>query len=474
MILFTALFASVMSCSGQQLQKRTLPPFSKIQASGIVKVIYTDSDSIEVRVEARPGDMDQVETKVENGTLVIYSKGKVNGDVNIYVSNNHLNGVELSGVAEFRSTNTLKPDSIKFNASGASQLNAKIQSFRISCVQSGASNLELSGTANELDADLTGAGNLKSYNLMVQTASVTTTGAATAKVNISGTINANASGASSVKIKGDPKQIVAEASAASSVSKIKEKNEQRDDDTTTYKWRGKKIIVIDTDGDEKEKMKRKHSHSDNRFKHWKGISVAVNGYLNPAGALNPGKQYNYLDLNYSRSFNWQLNLLEKHINIVRNHVKLVTGFGIDFHMYELARRTTLQADSSFTWGTIDSTNNYTYLKNKLRATYLQVPLLVEFNTSNHPEKAFHIAIGVIGQYLVASRTKQVLEQDGTDLKKIKKDNYNLSPFAAKAHVNLGYRSWTIFGEYSLTSLFKSGMGPELYPFAAGVRVIPFG
>ena len=57
---------------------------------------------------------------------------------------------------------------------------------------------------------------------------------------------------------------------------------------------------------------------------------------------------------------------------------------------------------------------------------------------------------------------------------IRKDNYNMSPFAAKALVNLGYKSWTFFAEYSLTPLFQSGKGPELYPFNAGLRVIPFG
>jgi hypothetical protein len=84
-----------------------------------------------------------------------------------------------------------------------------------------------------------------------------------------------------------------------------------------------------------------------------------------------------------------------------------------------------------------------------------------------------MAFGVIGEYLILSRTKQKLEQNNFDFTKERKDSYNLSPFAAKAHVNIGYRGFTAFGEYSLTPMFQKGKGPELYPFTVGVRLVPF-
>ena len=106
-------------------------------------------------------------------------------------------------------------------------------------------------------------------------------------------------------------------------------------------------------------------------------------------------------------------------------------------------------------------------------TYLQVPLLVEFNTSTDPEKTFHIALGVVGQYRIASRTKQKFDDGTYEYKKVDKDSYNLNPFGVKAHVSLGYRSFTVFAEYSLTPLFQVNRGPELYPGAVGLRLVPF-
>jgi hypothetical protein len=180
-----------------------------------------------------------------------------------------------------------------------------------------------------------------------------------------------------------------------------------------------------------------------------------------------------MDLNYARSFNFQFNMIERQFNIVKNNFKIVTGFGFDYHSYDLSNKVTLNPDSSFTGGFIDSTNNFSYKKNRLRNTYLQVPLLLEFNTSNDPDKTFHLAFGVIGQFLISSRTKQVYENEKYEFKKERKDSYNMNPFSAKAHVNMGYRGFTVYGEYSLTSLFQSGKGPELYPFTVGIRIIPF-
>jgi hypothetical protein len=457
------------NCNAQQAQTRTVQPFSNIRVSGIIRVLYTQSDSLEVKVSGR--DADALETKVENSTLILSSKEKSASEITVYIRNNRLAGVETSGATGFKTTNQVKADSITFNASGASEVNAKVDADKIITLQSGASNLVLEGNSGKLVADLSGASNLKAYGLKAANASVVSTGAANAKIMASETVKANASGASNIKIKGDPRELTSDATTAAKVSRVKDLP-KKDGDTTTYNWKNKKVIVIDLGNKDDDDKEKKDDH-ESSFKHWKGIAVGVNGYLNPAGTLTMNRKYSYMDLNYARSFNWQFNLIENQIRIVKNYVKIVTGLGIDFHMYELAQKTHLNADSSFTWGNIDSSNIYTYKKNKFRDTYLQIPLLLEFNTSNNPDKTFHIAVGVVGQYLLSSRTKQKLEQNKNEITNVRKDSYNLNPFGAKAHVNLGYRGWTVFGEYSLTQLFKTNQGPELYPFSVGIRVIPF-
>ncbi|MBI2722618.1 MAG: outer membrane beta-barrel protein [Bacteroidetes bacterium] len=105
---------------------------------------------------------------------------------------------------------------------------------------------------------------------------------------------------------------------------------------------------------------------------------------------------------------------------------------------------------------------------------LQFPILLEFNIGRKPSKSFHIAAGVIGQFMISSKTKQKFEISGNEFTKIRKDSYNMSPFQVKAHASVGYSNFTVFSEYNITPLFSSGKGPEVYPFVIGVRLIPFG
>jgi hypothetical protein len=476
-ILACALVANLTTIHAQETQIRNVSPFTKIEISGAVAVYYTYSDTLSLTVKAKTSEIEYVETKVEKGSLIIGNKGRFSEPVYVYVKHNQLSQLQLSGATSFNSTNLISTDTIYLSASGSSNINAALKSQKIKSIQSGASVLSLSGTTDVFLAELSGASSLKAYSLISKNTDILATGASSSKIFVNGRLNANASGASNIKVKGDVKDISAEASPASSITRIEDKDKSGERDSTVYNWKGRKIIIIDKEKDavaeNDSTKKRKYSYDVDDFKHWAGFSMGVNGYMNSNGSIAVPNQYKYMDLNYARSFNFQFNIIERQFNIVKNYFKIVTGFGFDYHSYALSNKTNLNADSSFTWGTIDSTNTYTYKRNKLRNTYIQVPLLLEFNTSNNPDKTFHIAFGVIGQYLIASRTKQILEQGKVDISRVRKDNYNMSPFAAKAHVNIGYKGFTIFGEYSLTPLFASGKGPELYPFTVGVRLVPF-
>jgi len=467
------LVSTFISCHAQRSQERSISAFTKIKISGAVNVIYTNSDTLNLTVKGKENDVAKVETKVEGSTLVISSKGS-HGELDVYVKNNQLYSLESSGATSFKTTNFLKNDSIYVSLSGAAEAEIKINSGKIKCTEEGASNLVLEGTANYLDADISSAAALKSYRLVAKEAVIVTSGAASAKVYVTEKLKATATSASDIKVKGDPKDVTAETSTSASITRLKDlsvTDDKSEGDTTYINLRKRKILIVENSDGIHVKSS---DNADEAFKHWRGFSMAVNGYMGAGGGITLPKHNRYMDLDYRHSFNLQFNIIERQFNIVKNYFKIVTGFGFDYHMYELANKTSLNADSSYTSGMIDSTNQYSYKKNRLRCTYLQVPLLLEFNTSNDPHKTFHIAFGVVGQFLISSRTKQVLMEGKDETTHVRKDNYNMSPFAAKALVNLGYRSWTFFAEYSLTPLFQSGKGPELYPFTAGLRVVPFG
>lgn len=476
-ILTLAFISGTIILNAQKMQPRPVSAFNKLDISGSAIVLYSNSDSVSLSVKAKESEIDQVETRTENNTLFIYNKGRFTAPVYVYVKNNQLGEVITNGAATFKGTQPITTDNMSFNASGSSNITATLNCSKIKAVQSGASVLNLYGTTDQFNAELSGASSLKAYNLISKNTDIIATGAASSRVYVTGKLTANASGASDVKVKGPVTDISAEASTASSISRVASDDDRDSKDSTFLKLGKKQLIIIDKGEDLADNdsiLNKKSDDKDDDFKHWTGFSMGVNGWMNSPGSLKLPARDNFMELDYARSFNFQFNIIERQFNLVQNYVKLVTGFGFDYHSYQLSGKVTLDPDSSYTSGLTDSSNLYVFKKNRLRNTYLQVPLLLEFNTSNDPEKTFHIAFGVIGQYRIASRTKQEYsDNDNFRYEKVRKDSYNMAPFAAKAHVNLGYRGWTLFGEYSLTGLFESGKGPELYPFTIGLRLVPF-
>jgi hypothetical protein len=85
-------------------------------------------------------------------------------------------------------------------------------------VISGASVVNLRGSASTLDAEITGASVLKGFNFPVVSADIVATGASHGNVTVADDLNAVASGASSVTYRGNP-TVTSDVSGSSSVNK---------------------------------------------------------------------------------------------------------------------------------------------------------------------------------------------------------------------------------------------------------------
>ena len=65
------LVSTFLSCNAQKSQERSVSAFNTIKISGAVNVIYTNSDTLNVVVRAKENEINNIETKVENSTLLI-------------------------------------------------------------------------------------------------------------------------------------------------------------------------------------------------------------------------------------------------------------------------------------------------------------------------------------------------------------------------------------------------------------------
>ncbi len=127
--------------------------------------------------------------------------------------------VELSGASSLEMSDIATAD-VDFEISGASRLRGSITAGgKVKFDVSGASSVVLSGLADNLIADISGASSLDLEEFPVGDANVAFSGASNGKINMDGTLNADLSGASHLYYIGEPILGDLETSGASSISR---------------------------------------------------------------------------------------------------------------------------------------------------------------------------------------------------------------------------------------------------------------
>jgi hypothetical protein len=130
-----------------------------------------------------------------------------------------LTAVEASGASEVTLKGFESTEPLNANVSGASQLRGGIEAGDGAFKVSGASRAALTGSAGDVTIEASGASRLDLSDFAVRDADVEASGASTVELNLSGRLDARASGASHVYYAGSPSLGEIETSGASSVKR---------------------------------------------------------------------------------------------------------------------------------------------------------------------------------------------------------------------------------------------------------------
>lgn len=199
---------------------------------------------------------------------------------------------------------------------------------------------------------------------------------------------------------------------------------------------------------------------------WAGFGIGLNSFMNTNDQFASEADAPFLVLDYAKSLNFQLNVWEKRFPIIKEYLGLTTGLGFQWNRYGLEKNVDVLANADSIYALNNTTVNYN--KNVLRSTYVQIPLLLEFNSNKDESKNWHLSVGVVGGIRVASSWKTKWEFDGKPQKAKTKDDFNFNSLAANAYAQIGYGNVGLFVQYGLTDVFRAGKGPELSPISGGL------
>lgn len=233
--LITAMIVAISFVSAQETtvindknaEPRKVSSFHGIKISNAFDVIIKQGSEEAVVVSASEEKYrERIKVNVVNGILQIsYDNEKVwkwsneNKKLRAYISVKNIDQLDISGACDVKVDGVLKGGNLKLELSGASSLKAAVNYNSIVADQSGASNSKLSGTATNLDIEVSGASDFTGFDLVTESCKADASGASDIKITVNKDLKVDASGASEVQYKGTASVSGFKTTGASSLKK---------------------------------------------------------------------------------------------------------------------------------------------------------------------------------------------------------------------------------------------------------------
>jgi hypothetical protein len=182
-------------------EQRSLPEFSAIEVSGAFKVSVRCGESPGATVTADDNLLPLIKTEVRNSKLRIYPMKDVDSRTELSIT------VTTPGISEFEVSGVAAADI------------ANVQGEKLKLSISGAGSMRAEGSVQEARFVVSGAGTMSAEKLHAERVRVIMSGAGSADVYATETLDVTVSGAGNVAYYGNPKEVKKTISGVGLVSK---------------------------------------------------------------------------------------------------------------------------------------------------------------------------------------------------------------------------------------------------------------
>ena len=212
-LLMSAVLFAQKTINDPNAEARTVGSFHAIRVSNAFDVYISQGVEDAVAISAsKPEYKAKIITKVENGVLIIrFEDDKKfwrgwNSDrqkLKAYISIKKIDKLDISGACDVFFEEGLSAEELVVNLSGASDMKGKIDAKKLIVDINGASDATISGNAADLKVEASGASDFKGFDLVTNYCDARATGASSVNITVNKELSAHASGASSVRFKGE-------------------------------------------------------------------------------------------------------------------------------------------------------------------------------------------------------------------------------------------------------------------------------
>ena len=202
--------------SPEDASKRDLADFNQIEISGKFDLRILRQDHYSVELNGPEHEKEQYTVRRSGETLIIdFNRNKnfdwdVKGltleEMKITITMPTIEKIEAVGLGNIRFED-FTSDDLEIEVRGPVKIRGEINAHNLIIKLTGKSEADLSGNTNNLNARIEFASRLRAYHLQAQDAFVEVSGASSAKVNVSGTLEMDEGVASDIDYRGNPQII---------------------------------------------------------------------------------------------------------------------------------------------------------------------------------------------------------------------------------------------------------------------------
>ena len=143
--------------------ERKASDFYGLVVNANANVILSQGETCSVKVEGDRRTVAEVSTNVENGALVI--NGDNSRPVNIYVTVNEINLVEVNGNAKVYANQVINSDLLLLKVNGNGSIRMEVRSLSLGMIVKGNGRIVASGSTGDSFVRVYGNGNVSARNL---------------------------------------------------------------------------------------------------------------------------------------------------------------------------------------------------------------------------------------------------------------------------------------------------------------------
>lgn len=189
-------------------ETRNLNSFSELRSEGSFDVYVIQDSEFYVKVEAEENLLPYIETDISGEELVIKTKDhrnlKNHSTIKLFVHTPSVNSLTLEGSGKI-DCDSISENNLNIRLEGSGKIFlAQVNCNKIKTKISGSGEVEISGTANETDFDISGSGDIHSYNLLQDTCYADISGSGDMYINVVKFLDVKISGSGKVHYYGNP------------------------------------------------------------------------------------------------------------------------------------------------------------------------------------------------------------------------------------------------------------------------------